>query len=153
MIPADTIEEKTTQVQDDEGKFRLIRIPQDPRKPIEEITLDPQTDDLRRLLQLSELVGGYIEVVRTTSLLNIGQGLHIPTSMMLCAGVDEDGYRNGRKPNSRASGTFYPGDLVGDVLIMCSGPDGEGGYDLVGLPDQVTVETLSSWVLSHPQLG
>jgi hypothetical protein len=147
IIPPLTECERDTILEDDNGKFRVIVIPQNPWAPVHEKLLS-HTDDLRRLADLKDLVGGYIEVVKTDIMAAITKDLGLPSRHMICAVVDEDGWSHGHRVNARAN-MFYASDLVGDVLILCSAPDDEGGYDLVSLPEQVTVESITKWVLSH----
>lgn len=148
IIPPLTDEERKTILEEgDGGEFRVIVIPANPWMPIHEKKLS-HTDNLHRLAQLKELVGGYLEIVKTDILAAVTKDLGLPERRMLCAVVDEDGWTHTRQFNDRAC-IFYAGDLVGDVLIMCSAPDDEGGYDLVSLPDEITPDTITKWVLSH----
>lgn len=85
---------------------------------------------------MMDLVGGYIEVVRT--------GLpELPCGCRLVMVVNEEGRLQDLPRNSRAE-TYYPGTIAGDVFLVGEGlvPDNEGFAepDFFSLP-----QNFSTW--------
>ena len=152
IIPPLTDEEKKTILEDgDGGEFRVIVIPANPWADVHEKLLS-HTDKSRRLQQLTKLVGGYIVDVRAPALETMSRDLGLLRSQQLSLLACEDGTLMGYRHNSRAD-VFHVGNLVGDVLLLASGPVEGSSYDLISLPDHVTIYAITKWVLSHADRG
>ena len=144
--------EAHTKIEGDDGKFRVIVIPQNPWAPIREERLVGGGDNAR-LQQLKDLVGGYVEAVRTIQLVRLSTHLDVIGKSKICAIVDEDGWSNHKRVNSRTSRVFYDGDLAGDVVLLLEEPVEDGSYNFATLPDSVTIEGITKWVLSQTDKG
>lgn len=152
IIPPLTDEEKKTILEDgDGGEFRVIVIPANPWTDVHEKLLS-HTDKSRRLQQLTKLVGGYMVDVRAPALKIMSRDLGLLKSQSLSLLACEDGALLGYRHNARAD-IFDVGNLVGDVLLLASGPVKGNSYDLVSLPDHVTINAVTKWVLSHTNQG
>lgn len=123
--------------------FRVLVIPADASQPIREEKVESGPDQTgSRLHFLQELVGGYVERVRTRQLMTAiaplveGRVTEYRHPALL---VDEEGLLKNKAYNERAS-VFY-GDafdaLVGDAVLLW-----ETEEDWLSLPDSITPENL-----------